>query len=202
MPKRQLNVKKPAFVTHSKKTAAEVREAMAWLKSHGFEGHFSNVPPEVLDDFEEIDVSCGPYGFYLSTEGDVHLFEPMWLEELTDKQRQKIHEKFGMSAEEVIRQEREKFAEEMAKRRGPLSQEEADAAFEVSGRLRDNREYMWPEVSSYALSGLKCEEFDDRIHIVFTTRDDLPMMPGRAVAIVAKPPAVSDLVRRLRAALG
>lgn len=197
-----LHKRKLTFVSHNRKmTVAKVREAIAWLTERGFAGHFYNVPPEVLADAEEVDVSYSPYGFYFGTKGsfaDVTLFAPVSLDELTPGLRRKIERKLGMTPEEVIKQAQQKSREE-EKLRGPLSQEEAEAAFLVSGHgLPEEQTYMWPQVSPYSLGGLRAEEFRDNIIIRFATR---LWMRSPAIAIVAKPQAIKNLVSKLAAAL-
>jgi hypothetical protein len=186
-------------------SAAEVREAMAWLTERGYAGHFYDVPPEVLAEAEEVDVSCSPSGFHFGTKGsfaDVTLFAPVGLEELTPELRRKIEEKFGMSPEEVVEQEQQKMRVEIARLRAPLSQEEADAAFLVSGYgIEKGQTYMWPAVSPYSLGGLRSEEFEDKITIRFVTKSELRVIGSPAVAIVAKPKAIKALVSKLAAAL-
>jgi len=199
----------PTFMAKNDKpkTADEFREAMAWLKEHGFKGHFYDVPPEVIDDFPEVDISSGYDGFYFSVNGDISLWAPLGLDELTDHQRETIHHKYSMSPEAVCAEECRKSAEYRAEIEKPASKGEKETAFKVT--LYNASEidltksqqviYMWPEVSAWTerSHGVKGWKFDDRISISFRGKDKT-VFP---LSLSVKAPFLLKFIKDLRQAV-
>lgn len=95
------------------KSAAEVRDAMDYLKNHGFAGHFFHVPPELFDEFPDqlvlkvagarermgkrLDTVPGTKGLvYLRAHVDqIGLWAMVPIAKLTPKQRSILTEKYG-----------------------------------------------------------------------------------------------------------
>jgi len=193
--------------TETPKTANEFREAIKWLTDHGFKGHFYDVPPEVIDDFKDIEISPGYDGFYLAVRGDIDLWVPLELNELTSHQRQLIEEKLGMSPEAACAEESRKSAEYKAEIEKPVSKGEKETAFRITlynaGEIDLAKSqqvvYMWPEVSAWTehSHGVGSWKFDDRISISFRGKNKT-VYP---INISVKAPFLLNFIKALRKAI-
>jgi len=197
----------PTFMdaTEKNKTADDFREAIKWLEGHGFKGHFYDIPPEVIDDFDKIEVSEGTDGFYLVVRGNIDLWAPLKLNELTAHQRQLIEEKYGMSPECVCKKEQCKAAEHRAEIEQPFSKEEKESRFRITiygeplGLEGTRVNYMLPQISAWheRSTGVKGWKFIDRISISFHGKQ----RSIQPIIIEAKPAIIKKLIKDLRVAV-
>lgn len=217
---RKHNYEQPSLVTHSStydkpKTADEFREAMTWLKEHGFKGHFYDVPPEVIEEFEyeDVHITEGSDGFYFSI-GDkniISLWAPLELDELTPKLRTWIKVKFGMSPEEVVAALRKRSSDYLESLEKPFTKEEKETSFKVEiypesmpykpFNISDRRMiyYMKPSISAFHHlgDGVKKWTFVPMITINFHGKD----RNVQPLQISASAPVMEGLVGELNQAI-
>lgn len=207
----------PTFVTHEvkgeEKTADQYREAMTWLREKGFKGHFFNVPPEIVEEFEELDISEGTDGFYfrVGEQNVMSLWAPLKMDELTPKLRRLIEEKYDMSPEEVVAKAKERSSKHYKDMVSPFTEEEKLTHFKVQIYLdgmpkeepvvhKDLKTwFMRPQVTAYRYvsKGVKSWEFDPRIGVDFSGKD----WASHPLGFYAMAPQIEELIEKLIDAL-